>query len=94
MLESLEIVDEELGIESVPGLVAGVARRIPPLWDLRNYVAVNPFLGFSDRPIDEAAREIGDGLGARVLPGVDFYRAKWRQGAFSPIDLAAAASRC
>jgi len=90
MLASLEVVDKELDVESIAGLVAGVARRIPPLWDLRNYVAVNPFLGFSDRPIDEAAREIGDGLGARVLPGIEFYRAKWRQGAFGPIDLAAA----
>jgi hypothetical protein len=30
-------------------------RQIPPLWDLENYVAVNPFLGFSERPLAAAA---------------------------------------
>ena len=30
----------------------------------RTYVAVNPFLGFADRPIAEAAGELGDRLGA------------------------------
>ncbi len=93
MLESTAIVGEEMTAEAILEAVARVCRRIPPLWDLRSYVAVNPFLGFAARPIDEAAREIGDGLGARVLPGIEFYRARWRQGAFGPIDLADAASR-
>ncbi|MDG3004322.1 DUF2309 domain-containing protein [Paludisphaera mucosa] len=93
MLESPAIVEEELSAGPVADLAARVARRIPPLWDLDDYVAVNPFLGFSARPIDEAAREIGDGLGARVFPGVDYYRERWRRGAFGPLDLAAAASR-
>ena len=74
MLDILEIVDDELTVESVPELVMSVTRRIPPLWDLDSYVAVNPFLGFAARPIGEAASEIGDGLGARLLPGVDYYR--------------------
>ncbi len=93
MLEIPEILEHEVLAESVPELVGRVARRIPPLWDLDSYVAVNPFLGYSARPIDEAAREIGDGLGARVLPGVEDYRKRWQQGAFGPNDLAAAASR-
>ncbi len=73
--------------------VSRVCKRIPPLWDLRNYVAVNPFLGFSSRPLAEAAREIGDGLNARVLPGLDYYRSRWIQGDFSKGDLEQAAGR-
>ena len=73
--------------------VAAACRRVPPLWDLPNYVAVNPYLGFSGRPVAEAARVIGDGLGARVLPGYDFYRSRRDAGAFGPDDVASAARR-
>ena len=38
--------------------VLRVADRIPPLWDLGNYVAVNPFLGFAGEPVAEAARAV------------------------------------
>ncbi len=73
--------------------VISVARQIPPLWDLTNYVAVNPFLGFSARPFAKAAREISDGLGASVLPSVDFYREHWRKGSFGMAELEQAARR-
>lgn len=73
--------------------VVRACRRIPPLWDLNNYVAVNPFLGFADTPLARAAREIGDGLGARVLPPLEYYRERRRDGAFGPDDLAGAAAR-
>ena len=93
MLEIMKTSDEEAASEAVWADVTRVCRRIPPLWDLRNYVAVNPFLGFSSRPLDEAAREIGDGLGAQVLPGLDYYRARWKDGSFSLSELAQAAGR-
>jgi uncharacterized protein YbcC (UPF0753/DUF2309 family) len=70
-----------------------VCRRIPPLWDLENYVAVNPFLGFAGQPIAEAARTISDGLGGRVLPGIAYYRERWRAGAFGRAELERAAGR-
>ena len=45
--------------------------RIPPVWGLENYVAVNPFLGFTDQPIETAVPVIEQGLSARVLPDGD-----------------------
>ncbi|NJK80584.1 MAG: DUF2309 domain-containing protein [Chloroflexaceae bacterium] len=74
-------------------VVVAVCNRIPPLWDLSNYVAVNPFLGFAAQPLPEAARIITDGIDARVLPDVDFYRARWQTGAFGQAELAAVAAR-
>ena len=73
--------------------VLRVADRIPPLWDLGNYVAVNPFLGFAGEPVAEAARAVADGLGGRVLPGTAYYRERWANGAFGRADLARAARR-
>jgi uncharacterized protein YbcC (UPF0753/DUF2309 family) len=81
------------GAAAVRAAVAAACGRIPPVWDLPNYVAVNPFLGFAGRPIAAAAQTIGDGLGARVLPGFDYYRGQWARRAFGPADLAAAAGR-
>ncbi|WP_161602529.1 YbcC family protein [Tautonia marina] len=80
-------------IASVRTLVDRVCRRIPPLWDLENYVAVNPFLGFTDQPIDDAARTVRDALGAQVLPELSSYRDRFEAGAFSLADLERAARR-
>lgn len=78
---------------SVHDLIAATCKKIPPLWDLPNYVAVNPFMGFANKPVATAAREIADGLGARVLPNVAWYRARWQEGAFGSADLHEAARR-
>jgi hypothetical protein len=70
-----------------------VCTRIPPLWDLTNYVAVNPFLGFSDQPMPDVAQKVRDGLGGRLLPGIEFYQSRWSAGAFGRAELEQAATR-
>ncbi len=89
--------------EANPNAVAGPSRvwadveqvceLIPPLWGLDGYVAVNPFLGHSGRPLAEAIPEIGAALDARVLPPMGFYRERWAAGAFTRRDLEGAARR-
>lgn len=79
-----------------PSLAGDIDRAcvlIPPAWDLRSFVAVNPFIGHAASPFDAAARTVSDGLGAQVLPPVDHYRLRWRQGAFTAEDVASAARR-
>ena len=93
MSEVLANTIEETSAEFFSADVTRACHRIPPLWDLSNYVAVNPFLGFTSRPLVEAAQEISDGLSAHVLPGLEDYRAQWEAGAFGPADLARAAER-
>lgn len=67
--------------------------RIPPLWDLNNFVAVNPFLGCSSQPVAEVARYMSETRQARVLPGIDYYRKRWNGGAFQKEDLIRSAQR-
>lgn len=74
-------------------LAIKICERIPPLWDLSNYVAVNPFVGFSNRPIAESLRIVADGLNARTLPDLAFYRRRWQDGAFGLAELEHAAQR-
>ena len=56
MLETLELAKAAVASNDDWNDVVRVCLRIPPLWDLKNYVAVNPFLGFTSEPVDRAAR--------------------------------------
>jgi uncharacterized protein YbcC (UPF0753/DUF2309 family) len=76
----------------VPAAVAAALARIPPLWPLEHFVAVNPFLGLTDRPFPEAARLLQHITGAAPLPDPDFYRKAWWTGAIDARDLAEAAN--
>jgi uncharacterized protein YbcC (UPF0753/DUF2309 family) len=50
-------------------LVALAADAIAPAWPLDTFVAVNPLLGFEDRPFDEATLQAAELFRARTLPG-------------------------
>ncbi|GAB4208152.1 MAG: DUF2309 domain-containing protein [Roseiflexaceae bacterium] len=89
----IDLIDQEQAAELLRERVARVCRRIPPMWDLPNFVAVNPFLGFAEQPLAVAARLVADGLGGRLLPDVAFYRQRWREGAFDRATLERAARR-
>ena len=54
--------------------VAAACHRIPPLWPLKNFVAVNPFLGLRDRHFLAAAHLMQQvGHGEMLMPAA-FYR--------------------
>ncbi len=80
-------------VESWRQEVVRVCLRVPPVWDLRNYVAVNPFMGFAARPIDSAARIVADGLDADLPPRISYYRERMAEGAFGAAELESAARR-
>ncbi|MDJ1015370.1 MAG: DUF2309 domain-containing protein [Paracoccaceae bacterium] len=62
-------------------------RAIPPAWSLEATVAVNPFLGQSDRPLAEAAALIARVAGARVFPDRVVWREKHDSGEITDDDL-------
>lgn len=70
-----------------------IGRMIPPLWDLRNFVAVSPFQGIAGHSILESARMVTDGLGAPFLPQTAYYQDRWRKGELSSADLEIPARR-
>lgn len=73
--------------------ISQACRRIAPLWPLSRFIAVNPFLGFSDAPFAHAVGELRRLTGARALMPRAFYREAMRTGRISPEDLAAALAR-
>ena len=67
--------------------------RIPPLFDLENFVAVNPFLGWSGTSILDASNGIWASLDTEVLPSLSYYREQWKLGNLEATDLEYAAKR-
>ena len=65
--------------------------RIPPLWPLKHFVAVNPFVGLINRPFTEACDLLQRTVGAAPLQSPADYLAAYRAWAISQTDLEAAA---
>jgi uncharacterized protein YbcC (UPF0753/DUF2309 family) len=70
--------------------IEDACRRVPPLWPLQRFVAVNPFLGLTDRPFIEAARllqRVGHG---DILLAAAHYREQIAAGRIREDDFRAA----
>ena len=66
------------------------ARRIPPLWPLKNFVAVNPFLGFSQKHFLDTCALFDRVAHQPALMPAAFFEAKFRANAITESDLQAA----
>jgi uncharacterized protein len=71
---------------SVEEIVSAACRRIPPMWPLKNFVAVNPFVGLTDRHFVEAARLIQKvGHGEMLMPA-NYYGEQIASGRITEND--------
>jgi len=67
--------------------IEAACARVPPLWPLKNFVAVNPFLGLSDRHfLDSSALVRRVTHGDMTMP-LSHYRQQWEAGRISEGDL-------
>ena len=72
-------------------IAAGRAcRRIAPLFPLQGFVAVNPFLGLAERPLEDAAALMARVGGARLTMPRAFYRQALASGRLTLEDIRAA----
>jgi uncharacterized protein YbcC (UPF0753/DUF2309 family) len=66
---------------------AEACRRIPPLWPLKSFVAVNPFLGLSNLHFIEAAAKLRRVAHGEILMPADDYLAQIDSGKITKADL-------
>lgn len=66
-------------------------QRIPPLWPLRHFVAVNPFCGLTDLPFAQACELLSRTQGAVPLQNASDYLAAFEAGQITPADLTSVA---
>ena len=71
--------------------IAEALKRIPPLWPLEHFVAVNPFLGFTERRFADACGILRRTVGHAPVQEPAAYLAAWNSGEIAAADLAAAA---
>jgi len=88
MIEAESTGESETSIEK---MVEGVLARIPPLWPLKHFVAVNPFTGLTGMPFAEACGLLKRNAGASLLQGREDYLAAYRAGDIRRDDLEAVA---
>ena len=75
--------------DEIAPAVAAALGRIPPLWPLDRFVAVNPFLGLVDRPFADACAVLERVTGAAPVQSPADYRRACAEGVITAADLAA-----
>lgn len=75
------------------GAVGAACQRIAPLWPLKNFVAVNPFLGFTGNTFHATVATLHRVARVGALMPRRFYLEAIRTGAIEDQDLATALSR-
>jgi hypothetical protein len=79
--------DARLALEATIGRAC---RKIAPLWPLKHFVAVNPFLGFTDRSFAATCAAMRRVAGVDMLMPRAFYREAMSAGVLDDAALAAA----
>ncbi|MFT6772125.1 MAG: hypothetical protein ACJARU_002346, partial [Congregibacter sp.] len=67
--------------------LARSVKRVAPLWSLEHFVAVNPFLGFTEERFEHAARRVSLACDAQLLMPRSFYREELQAGRMQESDL-------
>ncbi|MEZ6041298.1 MAG: DUF2309 domain-containing protein [Planctomycetaceae bacterium] len=67
---------------------------IPPLWPLRDYVAVNPFLGLSARTFLDARQQLCGIRDCDLLMPQTYFQSLLENGEITPTDIAEALQQC
>jgi len=67
--------------------------RIPPLWPLQSFVAVNPFVGLVGKPFAEVTQLMRRVTRESMLMSVDYFRQQFTSGRITSQDLAEAVMR-
>ena len=65
-------------------------QRIAPTWPLDQFIAVNPYWGFVDQPIADAARKLGQLSGTPLVMPRPFYSEQYQAGRLTRAHLQSA----
>ena len=71
--------------------IAAAASRVAPTWPLDQFIAVNPYWGWIDRTMPDAAATLGTLAGTRLTMPRQWFKAQWAAGRLERRHLEAAA---
>jgi len=82
-LENLNSKQEEL-----VKTLRKACKKIAPVWPLENFVAVNPYLGFTHKKFDNVAQELAAAGAIQMTLPASFYLSKLKDGIIEERDVA------
>lgn len=68
-------------------------KKIAPVWPLENFVAVNPYMGWSDQKFETVAQFLDLVAGIQMTLPITFYQNKVKEGKITQEDIKAALSK-
>lgn len=71
-------------------IILATCKNVAPVWPIKNTVAVNPFLGFSDKSFYHTTRILAERSGINTTMSLDFYLERIKLNEISKEDLGAA----
>jgi uncharacterized protein len=80
--------------KSLSSIIASVRKKVPPLWPLKDYVAVNPYLGFSDNSFLSTRQSLTQIRSCDLLMSTDYYQGQIQSGGLTADDLSQALVQC
>ncbi|TNF46637.1 MAG: DUF2309 domain-containing protein [Bacteroidetes bacterium] len=75
-------------------ITQAVCDRIAPMWPLKNFVAVNPYLGMKDMSFNKAARKLAKRNAIRMTLPIGFYIDEYKKGNIQDEDIEKALQQC
>jgi hypothetical protein len=75
-------------------MLAEIEAVVPPLWPLKDYVAVNPFLGLSEHKFLAARQMLREVRECEMLPTSEYFRAQFRDRQLCRADIESALQQC
>ena len=75
--------------EKLLDILRKTSKKIAPVWPLENFVAVNPYLGFTDQKFDYVAQDLAAAVGIQMTLPISFYLQKLQDGELKREDIAA-----
>ncbi len=79
-LEAGAASKDSLSSSSIHDIVESVRQKIAPVWPLRDYVAVNPYIGFAEHEFLTVRNYLRTLSDLELFMPVDYYRQQYAQG--------------
>jgi uncharacterized protein len=89
-LEQIDVLDTIISskpLMSIEQRINKVCQTIAPLWSLENFVAVNPYLGNTDKEFETVAQELAYILEIDSTMSIDYYLDKIKQNEIIESDI-------
>jgi uncharacterized protein YbcC (UPF0753/DUF2309 family) len=76
-----------MSIHNHPKVVENVSQLIAPAWPLKNFVAVNPYVGLTNKEYPEAAKLMASRGAIKMTMSIKYYLDQFQKGKISRQDL-------